>query len=253
MRILPRIIPTLLLHNEGFVKSEKFKDYKYLGDPINIVKIFNEKEVDELVILDIDASKNSKINFQLLEDIASEAFMPIAYGGGISTLEDAKNILSLGFEKIVLNKATITNSILISEISNYYGAQSVVVSIDVKKNIFGNYTLRFNNGKEKSNIDPIVHAKNCVQLGAGELIINSIDLDGTMKGYDHELIQKFTNNINVPVVALGGASGWKDLADIINNSGASASGASSIFVYQGPHKAVLISYPKFNEIDHYFK
>jgi cyclase len=253
MRILPRIIPALLIHKEGFIKSHKFKDYKYLGDPLNIVKIFNEKEVDELVILDIDATKNSKINYKLLEEIASEAFMPIAYGGGINTLEDAKNILSLGFEKIVLNNAAVKNPTLIKKISDYYGSQSVVVSIDVKKNILGKYSVRINNGIEKVNIEPLVHAINSVSLGAGEIIINSIDLDGTMKNYDYDLISLFTNKINVPIIALGGASCWKDLAEVINITNASAASASSIFVFQGPHKAVLISYPKYNEIESFFK
>jgi len=247
--LIPRVIPCLLLRNSGLVKTVNFKDPKYLGDPINIVKIFNEKEVDELVFLDIMATVDGKCPpFELLEKVAGEAFMPLGYGGGIRTLEDIKTILGLGVEKVVINSYAVENPSFISAAADFAGNQSVVVSIDVKKNLFGKYEVRTLRGTKQTGLDPVAFAKKMENAGAGELIVTSIDRDGTMKGYDIDLISRVTAAVNIPVVANGGARTVADLSAAINQGGASAAGAGSMFVFQGPHRAVLISYPSYAEI-----
>jgi len=252
--ILPRIIPCLLLQNEGLVKTVKFKSPKYLGDPINIVRIFNEKEVDELVFLDIMATVDGKRPpFGLLEKVASEAFMPLGYGGGIRNLEDIKTILSLGFEKIIINSYAVENPSFISKVADIVGSQSVVVSIDAKKNFWGKYEVRTRRGKKKTGLDPTEFAIKMENAGAGELLLCSIERDGTMKGYDIDLIHQVTNSVNIPVVACGGANTLKDFGVVIKNGGASAASAGSMFVFNGPHKAVLISYPPYSELKNIFK
>ncbi|MBN2881017.1 imidazole glycerol phosphate synthase subunit HisF [Candidatus Woesearchaeota archaeon] len=237
-----RIIPCLLLQEDGLVKTIKFKNTTYIGDPINAVRIFNDKEVDELFFIDISASKNKKIQFEYLKKIASECFMPLGYAGGIKTLEDAKKIFSMGFEKISLTSVVFKNPKLISEISKVYGAQSVLVTIDVKKNIFGKPKV-FNYLENKlTAYDPVEFAIRMEKLGAGEIIINSVDNDGVMKGYDLELIKLISKSVSIPVVALGGAGTLDDLKKVVD-AGASAAAAGSLFIYYGPHKAVLINYP----------
>lgn len=239
-----RVIPTLLLHNKGLVKSVKFKDYKYVGDPINAVKIFNEKEVDEIVLLDIDASReNRSPDINRISAIASEAFMPMAYGGGIKSIDEIKSLFLGGIEKIILNKASIVNPRLISEAAKIFGSQSVVVSIDVKKTIFGKYNVYTGNGKTNTKFSPTDFVKRMEILGAGEILLNSIDRDGTYVGYDNHLIEMVSQVVSIPVIASGGAGSIEDFKNAIK-SGASAVAAGSMFVFHGKHRAVLINYPK---------
>ena len=243
-----RVIPALLLHNAGLVKSVRFKNYKYVGDPINAVKIFNEKEVDEIVLIDIDATKEHRPpNFKQIAEIASEAFMPMAYGGGITNLDEIKKILFCGYEKVIINKTLHTNINLISQAAKSVGSQSIVASIDVKKNMFGNYKVYTDNGTKNTNKNPEQFAKDVENAGAGEILINNIDSDGTYKGFDVKLIQSITSVVNIPVIAIGGASSVADFC-LAKQAGASAVAAGSIFVFQRPHQAVLISYPTQKEL-----
>lgn len=238
-----RVIPVLLLKNGGLVKTEKFKDPKYVGDPVNAVKIFNEKEIDEIVILDIDATREKRgPNMAQIKEIAGEAFIPLAYGGGISTIDQVKQLFYLGVEKVIFNYQAIKNPELISESAKLVGSQSVVVSIDVKKNLFGTYKTYILNGKEGTGIGPVELAKKMQDAGAGEVFLNSIDKDGTFSGYDLDLVNKVSTALNIPLIACGGAGSVEDFLQAVKN-GASAVAAGSFFVFQRPHKAVLISYP----------
>jgi len=246
--IRPRVIPCLLLKNEGLVKTVKFKDPKYLGDPINIVRIFNDKEVDELIFLDILATvENRRPNFELLGKITSECFMPLGYGGGIRTLEDVKQLLSMGVEKIVLNTSAVENPSLIRTAADYAGSQAVVISMDIKKTLLGKYEVYTRGGKKATGLDPVKFAIEMEKQGAGELFLNSIDRDGTMQGYDLELVRRVADSVTVPVVACGGAGNIQHLAEAIQ-AGASAAAAGSMFVFQGPLRGVLISYPAQEEL-----
>jgi cyclase len=243
------IIPVLLLKGQGLYKTVKFKDPKYLGDPINAVKIFNDKEVDELCFLDITATNEGKEpNYKAISEIASECFMPLSYGGGISKFEHARILFSIGIEKIILSSSIHTNPKLVEELSAHYGAQSVVVCIDVKKNIFGKYEVYSHSGKRNTGKDPLKLALEVQKLGAGELIVNSIDRDGTMSGYDIELISNIANKLEIPVVACGGASCLNDFTKVVNEGKANAVAAGSLFVFHGKHKAVLISYPTSKQL-----
>lgn len=244
-----RVIPILLIQDGGLVKSVKFSNYKYVGDPINAVKIFNEKEVDELVLLDISATKEKrKPDIKKIAEIASEAFMPIAYGGGITSIEEVKELFYNGIEKVIINKSAHTKPALISEIAESFGSQSIVVSIDVKKNIFGKYRVFTDNGTKNTGRDPLEFAKLVEKLGSGEIILNSIDRDGTFDGYDIDLIKNVAEKVNIPVVAAGGASSTNDFVAAIKDGNASAVSAGSMFVFQRPHRAVLISYPNQQEL-----
>ena len=246
--IRPRVIPCLLLKNEGLVKTVKFKDPKYLGDPINIVRIFNDKEVDELIFLDILATvENRRPNFELLGKITSECFMPLGYGGGIRTLEDVKQLLAMGVEKIVLNTSAVENPSLIRASADYAGSQAVVISLDVRKTLLGKYEVYTRGGKKGTGLDPVKFAVEMEKQGAGELFLNSIDRDGTMQGYDLELVRRVADSVTVPVVACGGAGNVQHLAEAIQ-AGASAAAAGSMFVFQGPLRGVLISYPAQEEL-----
>lgn len=243
--ILTRVMPCLLLRGSGLVKTLKFKDPKYLGDPRNTVKIFNEKEVDELVLLDINATPEGKRpQFDLVREIVSEAFMPVAYGGGIRTIEDAREMLALGVEKIVINSYAVENPGFIREAADIFGSQSVVVCIDVKKTLFGKYEVFTHGGKKGTKLDPVTIAQRMEQMGAGEIVINSIDRDGTMTGYDLDLIKSVTDVVRVPVIACGGAGNVEHFGEAVNKGGASAVAAGSMFVFQGKHRAVLISFPE---------
>lgn len=238
-----RVIPVLLLHNRGLVKSVKFKDYKYVGDPINAVKIFNEKEVDEICILDITATKQKKQpDITHITEIVSEAFMPLSYGGGVANLEQAEKLFYNGVEKIILNYAAAHNKKLIGEISNRYGKQSVMASIDYKSNWLGRTSVYTLNGEENIKTTPVDKAKEMQDCGAGEIILNSIARDGTYSGYDLPMIEKVSKSVGIPVVACGGASSIEDFKKAVD-AGASAVAAGSMFVFQRPHNAVLISYP----------
>lgn len=238
-----RVIPGLLIHNGGLVKSVKFKDYQYVGDPINAVKIFNEKEVNEIAIIDISATKSQRQpDIALIAEIASEAFMPLSYGGGITSIDHVKEILYNGVEKVIINTAAHKNPSLITEAARLFGNQSIVVSIDVKKMLFGGYKVHTSNGKENTGIAPEVFAKQMEHAGAGEILLNSIDRDGTFKGYDLDLIRLVSKTVSIPVIALGGAGSVEDFRRA-KESGASAVAAGSMFVFQRPHRAVLINYP----------
>lgn len=246
----PRIIPCLLVSNKGLVKTVKFKNPKYVGDPINAVRIFNEKETDELIILDIDATQSNKEpDYRSIEFWASECRMPLCYGGGIKTVEQAQRIFSLGVEKIALSSEAIFNTKIISNVAKRVGSQSVVVVLDVKKKTFGGYELFTHNGSKSFGIDPIDFAKKCVKEGAGEIVINSIDREGTMKGYDLNLIRKVRNAIDTPMTVLGGASSLDDLGKLINEFGIIGASAGSLFVFKGKYKAVLINYPEKTDKD----
>ena len=242
MVLRKRIIPVLLLHKGGLFKTKRFANPRYVGDPINAVRIFNEKEVDELIILDIDASKeNRRPNLDLITDIVSEAFMPIAYGGGISSLEDAKNLFFNGIEKVVLNTGLLKNPGLVKEITSRYGQQSVIASIDVKKSILGKPKV-YSHAKVKTpkyNIEEF--AKYTADLGVGEIFLNVVDRDGTYGGYDLSILDEVTKSVTIPVIISGGASSAEDFL-AADEAGASAMAAGSMFVFQRPHNAVLISY-----------
>ena len=238
-----RVIPVLLIHKGGLVKSRKFKDYKYVGDPINAVKIFNEKEIDELVVLDIDASRENRgPRMEQLKEITGEAFIPLAYGGGITTIEQVKELFYLGVEKVIFNAQALSNPGLITEAAKLAGSQSVVVSIDFKKNIFGKRKVYGLNGTKSHSEDLLSYAMKMERYGAGEIFLNAIDLDGTYLGYDQETIKEVCGNLHIPVVVCGGAAGFADFVSAVKN-GASAVAAGSMFVFQRPHNAVLISYP----------
>ncbi len=248
-----RVIPVLLIKNSGLYKGVKFKNHQYVGDPINTVKIFNDKEVDELVIFDIEASRlNKPIDFELLKSIASEAFMPIAYGGGIKTLEEVQKLFSLGMEKVILNTSAIENIDLVKKLVNSYGSQSVVFCLDVKKSFFGKYEVFSYSGSKKIKILPIELSKKMEDLGVGEIIVNSIDNDGVMKGYDLDLIKEIATKLTIPVIACGGARNLEDFKKA-KEIGAHGCAAGSMFVYNGIHKAVLISYPKYEKLCELFK
>lgn len=243
--LLPRIIPCLLVHNKGLVKTTKFKDLKYVGDPINAVKIFNEKEVDELIVVDIDASRYGKEpDYKMIESLAAECRMPFCYGGGIKTLAQAKRIFSLGVEKVAVSSAAIEDPKLISELSIRVGSQSVVVVLDVKKKPFSSkYELYIHNGTKSTGIDPIPFAIEMQKSGAGEIVVNSIDLDGVMNGYDMDLINRISEGITVPLTVLGGAGTLDDMGKVIKQHGIIGVAAGSLFVFKGKYRAVLINYP----------
>jgi cyclase len=243
-----RVIPVLLLQKGGLVKSVKFENHKYVGDPINAVKIFNEKEVDEIVVLDISATKEKRPpNISQVKDIASEAFMPLAYGGGITKLDEIKELITCGVEKVVLNTSAYKNPALIMEGAKWVGSQSIVVSIDVKKNLWRKYKVYVQNGRREIETELTAYAKQAEAAGAGEIFLNSIDRDGTFEGYDEELIKLVSATVNIPVVAVGGAGQIHDFTKAVHE-GASAVAAGSLFVFQRPHRAVLISYPSQIEL-----
>ena len=244
-----RVVPILLYKDTGLVKSVKFKDHKYVGDAINAVKIFNEKEVDEIVLLDITTTPNSrKPNLHLIADIASECFMPLGYGGGISEVNEIREILRLGVEKVCINSSAVDNPDLIREAAKLFGNQSIVVSIDAKKKSFGKYEVCTHGGNKATGLDVMVYVRQVEQMGAGEILLNSIDRDGTMQGYDLELLKKVTQVVDIPVVACGGAGKVQDFLDAVSIGGVAAVAAGSMFVFHGRHRAVLISYPPYKEL-----
>jgi len=244
-----RVIPVLLLRGRGLVKTVKFKDPTYIGDPVNSVRIFNEKEVDELVFLDIFASRESRgPDFDLLADIAGEAFMPMAYGGGLTTLDQIRQVFALGFEKVVVDSAAYGGGALIREASATFGAQSIVGCVDVRRTLLGHYALYSQAGKLKQQVDLVEHVLELERQGVGEIIVNAIDRDGTQSGYDLKMIREVTSVVQVPVVACGGAGSVDDMAAAVNEAGATAVAAGSLFVFVGPHRAVLINYPPRSEL-----
>ncbi len=244
-----RIIPCLLVHNRGLVKTIGFKDPKYVGDPINAVKIFNEKEVDELMVLDIDATAQKRgPDFEMIKNLAVECRMPFCYGGGITTVEQAKEIIKLGAEKLAISSAAVKNFPLLQEIGNAVGMQSVVVVIDVKKrSILGGYDIYINNGKEKTSLKLKEYLTELNKIGVGEIVINSIDADGTMKGYDFALADIVRETTEVPMTVLGGAGNLEDIQKLIQKYKIIGAAAGSLFVFKGKYRAVLISYPPKQE------
>ncbi len=244
----PRIIPCLLIRDKGLVKTCKFANSKYVGDPINAVRIFNEKEVDELIILDIDAtSKENPPDYALIKKIAAECRMPLCYGGGIKTLDQAKRVIELGVEKIAISAEAIKNPMLISAIADAIGSQSVVVVLDVKKSLFGKEMVFTHNGNVSTNKSPFDLALMAEKFGAGEVVINSIDRDGMRNGYDLDLAKKIRDTVNLPITFIGGAGSLEDVKALIKRCGVVGAGAGSLFVFKGIYKAVLISYPSQNQ------
>ncbi len=244
-----RVIPILLLQNNGLVKTVRFKNPTYIGDPINAVKIFNEKEVDELAFIDIEATvKQKEPDYAKIEEIASECFMPLAYGGGIRNLEQIKRIIGIGVEKVILNTSLATNIGLISEAAKVFGNQSVVASVDVRKDLFGRNACYTHSGKNKVKEKLSDFVKTIEAAGAGELILTSIDREGTFGGYDIDLLRSVCSLVKIPVVANGGASKIEDFANAMTHGGASAVAAGSLFVYKSENRGVLISYPSQKDL-----
>jgi cyclase len=245
----PRLIPCLLLKNRGLVKTIKFSNPRYLGDPINTVKIFNGKGVDELCILDITATTEKRgPDFEYLKDIASEAFMPLSYGGGITDLDQIEKLFYIGYEKVIINSAFVVNPELIRDAAKTAGSQSIVVSIDVKNELFGKRSCFIADGTNKVKLDPVTLAKKAEELGAGEILLNSITYDGTMQGYDLELVKDVANAVSIPVIACGGARDISDFKKVLKEGGAHAAAAGSLFVYYGAQKAVLITAPEEKDL-----
>lgn len=239
----PRVIPILTISNRNLVKTVKFKKPLYIGDPINAVKIFNGKGVDELCILDISATINNKApDFDYLKEIASEAFIPLSYGGGIKNIEQIIKLFQIGFEKVIINSSFINDFELIKAAVQISGSQSIVAAIDVKSDFFGRQYCYYSSGKKVKKVTPIVLAKKYEEIGVGEIVLTSIDHEGQMQGYDFELMREVSKSINIPLIANGGAGSINDIKEILAQTDVSACAASSLFVFYGKQKAVLISY-----------
>lgn len=248
-----RVIPCLLLKNTGLVKTVKFRNPTYIGDPINAVHIFNDLQVDEIIFLDITKTlENHLPNFDLLQDIANECFIPFCYGGGIADIATMKRIFKLGAEKIAINTAAFSNRNLVRDAAELFGNQSVVISIDVKINWRGKAEVMINCGKKSTGIDPVFYATEMQKSGAGELLINSIDRDGTRQGYDINLLKQIAENVDIPVIALGGAGNLEHIKEVVLNSKVSAGAAGSLFVFYGNQNGVLINYPERKTIENLF-
>ena len=247
----PRIIPCLLIRDKGLVKTIGFSPGKYVGDPVNAVKIFNEKEVDELMFVDIDATaRGAAPDYKLIENIAAESRMPLCYGGGVKTVEQARTIIGLGVEKVALSSAAVADPTLVSRVAEEVGNQSVVAVLDVRRTrAAGGYEVFTHNGSVNTGLRPEVFASQLEKLGVGEIVINSIDNDGLMKGYDITLVRRIRDVTNVPITALGGAGSLKDIGELITSFGVIGAAAGSLFVFKGVYKAVLINYPSPTEKD----
>lgn len=248
-----RVIPALLLRNAGLVKTQRFKDPKYVGDPINTIRIFNEKEVDELMVLDITASKDKREpNYALIEQIAGECFMPLAYGGGVRTVQQAQRIFASGVEKICIQTAALENRLLVRELADRFGSQSIMVSLDIKRNWLGSAQVFASRKGKTISVNWLQLLSELVNAGAGEVLLNAVDKDGTLAGPDLDLIRQASERVNVPLIAVGGVSGLPDIKSAVE-AGASAVAAGAFFVYHGPHRAVLITYPKYDDLEQLFK
>jgi cyclase len=248
-----RVIPALLLRGQGLVKTTKFRDPKYVGDPINAVRIFNDKEVDELALLDITATpEGRKPNFKMIREIAGECFMPLSYGGGLNDIDDLRALFGLGVEKAIINTHAVEHPEFVLKASKIFGASSIVVSIDAKLTGKREYRIHTRGGRIPTKLSPVDHARRMEDMGAGEILLNSIDRDGTQAGFDLDLIRNVTAAVNIPVIACGGAGKLQDFAAAVREGGASAVAAGSLFVYYGRHRAVLISYPSVEELERLF-
>ena len=239
-----RVIPCLLLKDDSLVKTVNFKKPAYIGDPVNTARIFNELEVDELVLLDISATNNNrKPDFKILAELANECFMPLAYGGGINDFEDAKKIFQIGIEKVVINSIAFSKPAFITELAEHFGNQAIVASIDVKKNMFGKFQVYSNSGTKKQKVDPVAWAQELEQLGAGEILLTAIHQEGTWMGFDINIIEKISNAVNIPVIANGGASSIEDIGKAVKQGNASAVSLGSMVVYQNKGMGVLVNFP----------
>ena len=249
--LLPRIIPCLLIKDKGVVKTVNFKNYKYVGDPINAVRIFNEKEVDEIIVLDIDATvHNRHPDYKMIEHLAEECRMPLCYGGGIKTAEQARKVFGLGVEKVAISSAMVEDPELVGELAGSVGSQSVIGVLDVKKCSGGSgYNVWTHNGQKNTGKCPVELSLYLEKLGLGELVLNSIDKDGLMEGYDFELVEEIRKMIKIPLTVLGGAGSLQDIGQLIRKYGIIGAAAGSLFVFKGVYKAVLISYPNVLEKD----
>lgn len=239
-----RVIPCLLLRDGALVKTVKFKKFGYIGDPANTIRIFNELEVDELILVDILASrKGLKIATKLIEEVANECFMPLTYGGGLSSIEDIRRILNIGIEKVAINTFALNNPHFITDAADNFGSQCIIGAIDVKKDFLGRYVVVVNDGRRKVNLNPIKWAIELEKLGAGELLITSIDRDGTWNGYDNDLIKSITDEVSIPVIASGGAGSLAHIKSVLNDGGCSAAALGSFVVYQKQGMGVLVNFP----------
>jgi cyclase len=245
-----RIIPCLLLRDRKLVKGQKFAAHRYVGDPINAVRIFNDRDIDELMLVDIARTKQGKPpDFEHIEEIVSECFVPLSYGGGIKSVEDARRLIRIGVEKILLNSSVIGNLGLVRAIADEIGSQAVIVNIDVKRNLLGKPRVWSHCGRKVAIRDPVAYASAAEKAGCGEIVVSSVDRDGTMSGYDVVLVRQVADSVSVPVVALGGASSLADIGEVVLKGGASAAAAGALFVFQGKHRAVLINFPTSEAID----
>lgn len=239
-----RIIPTLLLRNESLVKTVRFGKFSYIGDPCNTLRTFNELEVDELIILDISATRNHySPNLSILRDIANECFMPLGYGGGVRTLDHVKAIFQIGFEKVVVNSFAIENPVFISQLADYFGAQAIIASMDVKPDFWGVNQVWTHAGTKNSGRDPVMWAKELEELGAGEIFLTSIEQEGTWEGFDIDLIKAVSEAVNIPVISHGGAGTIDHIGSAVHQGGASAVGLGSMVVYQKKDMGVLVNFP----------
>jgi imidazole glycerol-phosphate synthase subunit HisF len=246
----PRLIPCLLVQNKGLVKTRQFGSPKYVGDPINAVRIFNEKQVDELIVLDIDASREKRDpDYVMIRNLAAECRMPLCYGGGVTTLAQAEHIIGLGVEKVAVSTAALDNPQLVRQMADVIGSQSIVVVIDVRRRKDGTHEVFRDNGRRGTGLDPVAHAVAMEKQGAGEIVVNSIDQDGEMKGYDLDLVQRVRAAIAIPITVLGGAGSLAHIGELIRQYGVIGAAAGSLFVFKGVYRAVLISYPSPEEKD----
>lgn len=242
--LIPRVMPCLLVNKDRLVKTLRFKKPSYIGDPVNAIKIYNEKEVDELIIMDIAATvEKRKPNFDLIREVADECFMPVCYGGGVSSIDEMKRLFGLGVEKVSVNSHSFNNPDLIYQSAKAFGSQSIIISMDVKQNIFGKYRFCTHSGTKASKIGVIEYVKMVEKSGAGEILLNSIDRDGTWVGFDINLINMVTDVVNIPVIALGGAGNLSDISEVVYRGGASAVALGSMAVYQGKNLGVLVNFP----------
>jgi len=248
-----RIIPVLLLRNESLVKTVRFGKFTYVGDPCNTVRIFNELEVDELLFLDITATTERRSpNLKVLADIANECFMPLGYGGGVCTFESAKAIFEIGFEKVAINSFALENPKFITQLAEHFGNQAVIASIDVKKDVFGRYRVQTNNGKRSTMRNPVEWAQELEELGAGEILLTSIEREGTWQGFDVEFVKKVTNSVSIPVIAHGGAGNVNHIGEVVKEGGASAVALGSMVVFQKKGMGVLVNFPSKSNLEKEF-
>lgn len=246
----PRVIPCLLLRGRGLYKTFKFAEPKYVGDPVNAVKIFNEKEVDELLLLDITATPEKREpNYELISDIAGECFMPLGYGGGVTSIEQVRKLHRMGVEKVAINTAAYNDRRLVKEACDMFGSSSIVAAIDVKKTFLGKYEVWIEGGRKNTKEDPVKYAEELARLGVGEILVNSVDRDGTQLGYDISLLKKISAAVDTPVIACGGAGSLDHIRQAVTEAHVSATAAGSLFVFHGKHRAVLISYPSPEELE----